>query len=51
MSAVKTVDDQFFSLAQGTQIVFINTPILFQLMLIKENNRWEILWAEPYTGG
>ena len=48
---VKTVDQQFFGLAQGTQIVFINTPILFRLMLVKNNNTWEILWAEPYTGG
>ncbi len=49
---VETVDDdRFLGLAQGTQIVFINTPILFRLMLVKNNNRWEILWAEPYVGG
>lgn len=49
---VKTADDQFFALPQGTQIVFINTPILFRLMLVKaNNNRWEILWADPYTDG
>ena len=48
---VKTFDQQFFGVAQGTQIVFINTPILFRLILVKNNDRWEILWAEPYTGG
>jgi hypothetical protein len=48
---VKTIDDQFFGLTRGTQVVFINTPILMRLMLIKNNNRWEILWAEPYIGG
>lgn len=48
---VETVKDQFFGLAQGTQIVFINTPILVRLMLVKNNNKWEILWAEPYAGG
>jgi len=47
---VETVDDQFFGLPQGTQVVFIKTPILFQLTLVKtNNNRFEILWAEPYT--
>ena len=48
---VETVHDKFFDLAQGTQVVFINTPILFRLMLVKNNNRWEILWADPYIGG
>lgn len=44
---VETADDQFFALAQGTQIVFIKTPILFRLMLVKNKDRWEILWADP----
>ena len=49
---VETVDDQFFGLPRGTQVVFINTPILFRLILVKDsNNRFEILWAEPYTEG
>jgi hypothetical protein len=49
---VETVDDQFFGLPQGTRVIFINTPILFRLMLVKtNNNKLEILWAEPYTGG
>ena len=48
---VQTVGDQSFGLAQGTQIVSITTPILFQLVLVKNNNRWEILWAQPYVGG
>lgn len=49
---VETVDDQFFGLSRGTQVVFINTPILFRLTLVKDNNnRFEILWAEPYTEG
>jgi hypothetical protein len=49
---VETVDDQFFGLPKGTRVIFINTPILFRLMLVKaNNNKLEILWAEPYTGG
>ena len=48
---VQTAGDKFFGLPPGTQVVFIATPILFQLMLVKDNNRWKILWAEPYTGG
>ncbi len=48
---VQTVDTQFFGLAPGTQVISIATPILFQLILVKDNNRWKILWAEPYTGG
>jgi hypothetical protein len=49
---VETVDDQFFGLPQGTRVIFINTPILFRLMLVKaNNNKLEILWADPYTGG
>jgi hypothetical protein len=48
---VNSVDDKFFGLARGTQVVYVNTPILFRLMLAKNNDRWEILWAEPYTGG
>ena len=45
---VETMKDQFFGLPQGTRIVFINTPILFRLMLVKANNNsWEILWADP----
>ena len=47
---VESAGDKFFGLAQGTPIVFINTPILFRLLLVKNNNRWEILWAEPYAG-
>lgn len=30
--AVETVDDQFLGLPRGTQVVFINTPILFRLI-------------------
>ena len=48
---VETVDDGFFGLSQGTRVMFINTPILFRLILAKSNNKLEILWAEPYTGG
>ena len=48
---VETVEDQFLGLAKGTQVVFINTPILFRLMLIQENTEWKILWAEPSAGG
>lgn len=48
---VDTVDDQFFGLPQGTQVIFINTPILFRLMLVKSvNSKLEILWADPSTG-
>ena len=48
---VQTVADQFFGLPGGTQVVSITTPILFQLMLVKDSNTWKILWAEPYVGG
>ena len=49
---VETVDDRFYGLPQGTRVIFINTPILFRLILAKaNNNKLEILWAEPYTGG
>ena len=49
---LETVNDQFFGLPQGTRVIFINTPILFRLMLVKaNNNKLEILWADPYTGG
>jgi hypothetical protein len=48
---VQTVDNQFFGLPQGTQVVLIATPILFQLVLVKDNDKWKILWAEPYIGG
>jgi hypothetical protein len=47
---VKNVDDQFFGLPQGTQVVFINTPILLRLIMVKANDKFEILWAEPSTG-
>jgi hypothetical protein len=48
---IETVDEEFFGLPQGTQVIFINTPILFRLMLVKaNNNKLEILWAEPSTG-
>jgi hypothetical protein len=49
---VETVDDQSFDLPRGARVIFINTPILFRLMLVKaNNNKLEILWADPYTGG
>ena len=49
---VETVDEQFFGLSKGERVIFINTPILFRLMLVKaHNDKFEILWAEPYTGG
>jgi hypothetical protein len=49
---VVTVDERFFGLPQGTQVIFIKTPILFQLTLMKtNNNKFEILWAEPDTDG
>ena len=49
---VETVNDQFFGLSKGERVIFINTPILFRLTLVKaHNNKFEILWAEPYTGG
>jgi hypothetical protein len=47
---VKNVDDQFFGLPQGTQVVFLNTPILLRLIMVKANDKFEILWAEPSTG-
>ena len=46
---LNTVDDQFFGLPQGTRVIFVRTPILFQLILVKANNKLEILWAEPKT--
>ena len=48
---VESAPEHFFGLVQGTQVVFINTPILFRLTLAKLNNRWEILWADPVAGG
>jgi len=49
---VETVGDQFFGLSKGEQVIFINTPILFRLTLAKtHNDKFEILWAEPYTDG
>ena len=49
---VETVDDQFFGLSKGERVIFINTPILFRLTLVKaHNDKFEILWAEPFTGG
>ena len=48
---VETVDDHF-GLSKGERVILINTPILFRLTLVKtQNNKFEILWAEPYTGG
>ena len=48
---VETVDDHF-GLSKGERVILINTPILFRLTLVKTlNNKFEILWAEPYTGG
>ena len=48
---VETIDDEFFGLPRGTRIIFITTPVLFQLILVKTNDKWEILWAEPHTAG
>ena len=49
---VETVDENFFGLSKGDRVIFINTPILFRLTLVKaRNDKFEILWAEPYTGG
>ncbi|HEU4477097.1 MAG TPA: hypothetical protein VFR80_01185 [Pyrinomonadaceae bacterium] len=47
---VRTIDAQFFGFAQGTQLIFINTPILFRLIIVKTDNKLEILWAEPTRG-
>ena len=47
---VKTIDAQFFGFTQGTQLIFINTPILFRLIIVKTDNKLEILWAEPTRG-
>ena len=44
---LKTVDDQFFGLPQGTRVIVVRTPILFRLIMVKANNKLEILWAEP----
>ena len=44
---VRTVDDKFFGFTSGTELIFINTPILFRLIIVKTNNKLEILWAEP----
>lgn len=44
---VKTVDDKFFGFPPGTELIFVNTPILFRLIIVKTNNKLEILWAEP----
>ena len=32
---VETVDDGFFDLPQGTRVIFVNTPILFRLILAR----------------
>jgi hypothetical protein len=47
---VRTIDDQFFGYPKGTQIVVINTPVLFRLLIVKANDSFEILWAEPVRG-
>lgn len=44
---VKTVDDKFFGFPPGTKLIFVNTPILFRLIIVKTDNKLEILWAEP----
>lgn len=44
---VKPIDDKFFGFPPGTELIFVNTPILFRLIIVKTNNKLEILWAEP----
>ena len=44
---VKPIDHKFFGYPPGTELIFINTPILFRLIIVKTNNKLEILWAEP----
>ena len=44
---VRTVDEKFFGFNSGTELIFINTPILFRLIIVKTNTKLEILWVEP----
>lgn len=48
---VELIDQQFFDFPKGTQMIFINTPVMFRLMLVKSKEKIEILWAEPYVEG
>lgn len=45
------VDDKFFGFPNGTRMIFINTPLMFRLILVKANDQIQILWAEPYVEG
>ncbi|HET6671123.1 MAG TPA: hypothetical protein VFH15_12920 [Pyrinomonadaceae bacterium] len=43
------ISDDEFDLPQSTRIIFINTPLLFRLMLVKAKGQIKILWADPFV--
>ena len=43
---LEVIDDGFFSLPKGTRVLFVKTPIGFQLILAREQDRLKVLWSE-----
>jgi hypothetical protein len=43
-------DEEFFGFPKNIEVIYIKTPILFFLMLVRENHQLKILYAIPYVG-
>jgi len=46
---LQIVDKESFGFPQGTRLVFINTPLMFRLTLVKSDEALKILSADPYV--
>jgi len=47
---LEIMDAEFYGFPKGTRFIFINTALLFQLILVRMDGKLKILWATPYTG-
>jgi hypothetical protein len=43
-------DEDFFGVPKNSEVIYMKTPILFFLMLTRENHQLKILYAIPYVG-
>jgi hypothetical protein len=43
---LEVTDEESFGFPKGTRILFVKTPLGFELMLAKEQDRLRVFWTE-----
>jgi hypothetical protein len=49
-ASVEVADEEFFGYPQGTQVFYVPTPFMLQLIIVNTGGKYRIVWTEPGPG-